>query len=552
MKNIKYLLLTVILIGYTACNEIEDVDLDPAEMVVELPELTSGDADFSNYVAVGASFTAGFTDQALFIAAQENSFPNFLAQQFAKVGGGNFVQPLMNDNNGGLLFMGTPIQSPRFFFDGAGPATLPASPTTEVTNVLSGSFNNMGIPGAKSFHFLANGYGSLAGVPIQAANPYFARMASNSNASILEDALAQGPTFFTLSEVGGNDVLGYALSGGTGMDQTGNPNAMSYGPADITDPGLFGQVFGGLVAAMTQNGAKGVVTTVPDITSLANFTTIPHDPLDPTNPSFGPLIPTLNGIFGQLNLVYAFLESQGVPNATERSIVFAEDAASAVVIKDESLADLTANITGVFLTNPAFPFFVESLGLPAAAAPLVADLLGTTYGQTRQATSDDLLLLASLPVIGTVNEAAVGALLGQNIPLEVAGQFSVEGITLPLADQWVLLPSEQAEIAAATSAYNATIESVANSNPNVALADLRAVLEQAATSGYSYDDYTMTTDLVFGGLISLDGVHLTARGYGLMAREFLSAIDGAFGSNFIEAGATPDAGDLPTNYPEGL
>ncbi|NNK28996.1 MAG: G-D-S-L family lipolytic protein, partial [Flavobacteriaceae bacterium] len=59
MKNIKYLLLTVILIGYTACNEIEDVDLDPAEMVVELPELTSGDADFSNYVAVGASFTAG-------------------------------------------------------------------------------------------------------------------------------------------------------------------------------------------------------------------------------------------------------------------------------------------------------------------------------------------------------------------------------------------------------------------------------------------------------------------------------------------------------------
>ena len=77
MKNIKYVLLAVILIGFTACNEIEDVDR--AEDLVVLPELTSGDADFSNYVALGASFTAGFTDNALFIAAQENSFPNQLA-----------------------------------------------------------------------------------------------------------------------------------------------------------------------------------------------------------------------------------------------------------------------------------------------------------------------------------------------------------------------------------------------------------------------------------------------------------------------------------------
>jgi len=547
MKNIKYILLSVALIGFTACNEIEDVDR--AEDMIVLPELTSGDADFSNYVAVGASFTAGFTDSALFIAGQENSFPNLLAQQFAKAGGGEFTQPLMNDNIGGLLFNGVPMPDgsfgPRLFFNGAGPATLSGTPTTEATTNLGGTFNNIGVPGAKSFHGALNGYGAF--------NPYFGRMASSPAASMIGDALAQAPTFFTLSEIGGgNDVLGYALSGGTGLDQTGNTNPLTYGNNDITDPNVFAQAFGGMVAALTQNGAKGVVTTVPDITSLANFTTIPHDPLDPTNPSFGPLIPTLNGIFGQLNLVYAFLEGQGIPNATDRSIVFAEDAASAVVIKDESLADLAANITGVFLLNPAFPAFVESLGLPAAAAPVVADLLGMTYGQTRQATPDDLLLLASLPVIGTVNEAAVGALLGQNIPLEVAGQFSVEGITLPLADQWVLLPSEQAEIATATSAYNATIESVANSNPNVALADLRAVLEQAATAGYPYDEYTMTTDLVFGGLISLDGVHLTARGYGLMAREFLSAIDGAFGSNFIEAGATPDAGDLPTNFPPGI
>jgi len=37
--------------------------------------------------------------------------------------------------------------------------------------------------------------------------------------------------------------------------------------------------------------------------------------------------------------------------------------------------------------------------LPAAAAPVVANLLGTIYGQTRQATADDLLVLTSSSVI---------------------------------------------------------------------------------------------------------------------------------------------------------
>jgi hypothetical protein len=134
----------------------------------------------------------------------------------------------------------------------------------------------------------------------------------------------------------------------------------------------------------------------------------------------------------------------------------------------------------------------------------------------------------------------------------VAAQFSVEGITLPLADQWVLTPQEQNAVAMATSAYNNTIFAVTDTNPNVAVADLRAVLEQAATSGYPYDQFIMDTSLVFGGMVSLDGVHLTARGYGLMATEFLVAIDEAFGSNFIASGTTPVAGDLPTNFSPAL
>lgn len=550
MKTLKYLLLSAVLIGFTSCSDDDSNEND----VQPLPELTAGTADFSKYVAVGGSFTAGFTDGALFIAGQQNSFPNILNQQFAFAGGGNFTQPLMNDNIGGLLFMGNVIQGPRLFFNPATsrPTPLDATPTTEVTNILSGPFNNMGVPGAKSFHLVAPGYGNLAGVPIGTANPYFARMASSSNATILGDAIVQNPTFFTLSEVGGNDVLSFALSGGTGVDQTGNFNPATYGGSDITDPNVFAQVFTSEVMALTANGAKGVVTNVPYITNLPHFTTVPFNPLSPSNPNFGPSIPTLNGVFGQLNQVYAFLQSVGaITNATERSVVFSTTAASAVVIKDETLTDISAQIAGVLNASPAFPAFVQSFGLPAAAAPLVANLLGSIYGQTRQATSADLFVLPSSSIIGTVNQSTFAFLQSQGLSAALAGQFSVEGVTNPLADKWVLIPSEQLAIKTATDAYNATIASVASAN-GLALVDFKGILEQASTTGISDGGFIFTTKLVTGGLVSLDGIHLTSRGYAVMANKFLEAIDATYGSNFIVAGVKADAGDYPTNFPPSL
>ncbi len=536
MKKIKYIALSFLTLGMVACENdlVQDLRDRNDNSGEPLSELTAGSADFSNYVSIGASFTAGYTDNALFIASQENSFPNIMASKFANIGGGTFNQPMMNDNFGGLAVGGTRITDPRLVFGGAGPVPLEAvvGPVTVSTDIAlnnpTGPFNNLGIPGAKSFHLVAPGYGNLANFPA-AANPYAVRVTGNApNASILELAMAQNPTFFSISEVGGNDVLGYALSGGDGS----NP---------ITDTPTFNASLNALVAGLTSTGAKGVIGNLPNITSLSHFTTVPYAPLDPTNETFGPLIPTLNGIFGQINLVY---EALGQP---DRAIVFSETSASPVVIKDESLVDISAQMAAAFNASPTFPAFIQSLGLPAAAAPLVANLLGATYGQTRQATAEDLLVLPSSSVIGTVNSDFYAFLTSQGIPATLAGQFSVEGITYPLDDKWVLLPSEQAEIAMATQEYNATISNVASTN-NLALVDLNSILEQASTTGIMFDDYNMNTDLVFGGLVSLDGVHLTARGYALMANSFLEAIDATYGSNFGASGNLAEAGDFPTNY----
>ncbi|MGS2725525.1 G-D-S-L family lipolytic protein [Psychroserpens sp. BH13MA-6] len=538
MKTIKYIVLSAILIGFTACNDEEDFDM--TEEAVVLPELTAGSADFSNYVSLGNSLTAGFTDNALFIASQENSFPKILSEKFALVGGGSFTQPLTNDNIGGLILGGNVVVNPvtmdtlfkpRLVFGGAGPVNLadvvgPILPTTDFAlNNPTGPFNNLGVPGAASFHLLAPGYGNLANFPT-AANPYAVRITGNTDASILELAMAQSPTFFSLW-IGNNDVLGYATSGGAS--------------GALTDQATFDFAYSTLISTLTSQGAQGVVANIPDVTTIPYFTTVPHNPLDPTNEDFGPQIPTLNGVFGQLNQVFAFL---GVP---ERSIVFSETEASAVVISDESLPNLSAQITGVLNASPTFPAFVQSFGLPAAAAPIVANLFGIVYGQARQATADDLLVLPSASTIGEVNEVFAGFLESQGLSPALAAQFAVEGVSLPLEDKWVLLPTEQAEVATATAGFNATISASASS-AGLAFVDANALLTQLANGGITSGEFTLTANLVTGGAFSLDGVHPNSRGYALIANEFMRAIDVTYGSNFEASGNFVNVGNYPTNY----
>ncbi|WP_053976848.1 SGNH/GDSL hydrolase family protein [Mangrovimonas xylaniphaga] len=528
--NTKYIWLLAISLGFMACDSDDTI----APSTEPLPELTAGEADFSNYVSLGNSLTSGYTDGALFIASQENSYPNILASQFSLADGGTFTQPLMNDNYGGLALAGNRIASPRLVFGGAGPVPLESvigtvTVTTDIaTNNPTGPFNNMGVPGAKSFHLLAPGYGNIANLSAGLANPYFVRMTgATPDASVIEMAMAQNPSFFTMW-IGNNDVLGYALSGADGS-------------SPITDQPTFDYAISTLVTTLTSGGAKGVVANIPDITTIPHFTTVPYNPLDPSNPDFGPQIPTLNAIFGALNQVYVAI------GAPERAIVFSETEASAVVIKDESLEDISSTITGALMASPTFPAFIGQFGLPEEAAPLVAALLGQTYGQTRQANENDLFVLTSSTVIGTVNSSYAGALMAQGLPQALAGQFSVEGITLPLEDKWVLIPTEQTEIATATNSFNATIQAAASA-AGLAMVDANAMLYQLANGGLTDGDFTLSANLVTGGAMSLDGVHLTSRGYAAIANAFLKAIDQTYGSNFEASGNLVDIGNFPTNY----
>jgi hypothetical protein len=75
--------------------------------------------------------------------------------------------------------------------------------------------------------FTAPGYGSAAGV-LAGANPYYARFSTSESSTVIDDAAATG-AFFTLW-IGNNDILGYASSGGSGVDN----NETGSRPVSIT------------------------------------------------------------------------------------------------------------------------------------------------------------------------------------------------------------------------------------------------------------------------------------------------------------------------------
>ncbi|UZO81174.1 G-D-S-L family lipolytic protein [Aquimarina sp. ERC-38] len=500
LKDVTYIVFCAI--GLIACEPEFDNPIEESE------EFTSGEADFSNYVALGNSITAGLASNALFISGQENSFPNILATtHFAATGGGDFVQPLVANNAGGLLLNGMPIQGRRLVLavdeDGnRAPREFTGQEIqTEVSTILTGPFNNMGVPGAKSYHLVAPGYGSIQGLgtPIPTANPYFVRFASSPSTTILADALAQNPTFFSLW-IGNNDILGYAVSGGTGVDQTGNLDPTTYGPNDITDPDVFAGVYRDVVTRLTGAGAKGVLVTIPDVTSIPFFTTVPFNPIPldaataaGTNAAYAQYNGGLQAAFAALNGTGLFSEDE----VASRTINFSEGQ-NAVVIFDENLTDLGA-------INPAF-----------AALPKI-----------RQATPEDLLVLTSSSVIGT--------------RLDPADPATTIGVGVPLEDKWVLTPSEQEEISTALTSYNNTIETIADTN-ELALYDANAALAEVAATGVSFNGGTVTATFGSGGAFSLDGVHPTPRVHAIVANGIARAIENTYRASLPSV----DPGDYGT------
>lgn len=385
-----------------------------------------GSADLSKYIALGSGMTAGFADGELYKSMQAFSLGNILATQFSQAGGGSFKQPLMLDDLGfgqrRVLGIATDCQG----VSSLAPIAMPGTPNPG--NFLpvgaQGPYQNMGVPGSKLLHILAPGLGVL--------NPYFGRFSSNpTTASIIGDASAQNPTFFSLWSV--EDAIWFAKDGG-------------YNVADsLTPVPQFTAYLNNILMAMMANGAKGVLANIPDIMSLPYFTTVPYNSL---------------------------------------------------VLTEQAKVDLL---------NAAYGPYGLSFGL--GANPWVIQDLTSPTG-FRQIQAGEMLLL-TLP----------------QDSLKCGGW----GTLKPIPHKYVLDAGEITATRNAISALNAVIAEAAQSK-GLAYADVNLLLKQAE-QGITFDAVTLTTRFVSGGLFSLDGLHLNAKGNAIVANLFIDAINARYGAN---------------------
>ncbi|MEZ0131609.1 G-D-S-L family lipolytic protein, partial [Flavobacterium sp. LBUM151] len=203
-------------------------------------------------------------------------------------------------------------------------------------------------------------------------------------------------------------------------DRTGNLNPATYGSNDITDPTVFANVYSSMVTALTANGAKGVVANLPYITALPYFTTVPYNPL--TAKSLGnndeavgkATIQALNAqLYGPLKQALTAF------SAGDRINLLSETGSNPLLIKDESLPNLSAQLTAAF---------TPTLGAQTAA------FYGAVFGQARQAKATDLPVLPTRTVIGTAPVAS-----DSGIGIAPPAPLNKFGVTYPLQDKHVLI-----------------------------------------------------------------------------------------------------------------
>ncbi|WP_045114680.1 SGNH/GDSL hydrolase family protein [Microscilla marina] len=250
-------LIGLLFIGFTSCKEVT-----PSPTPTLPTAASAGTADFSKYIAVGNSLTAGLTNGGLYNDGMQYAFPNLLAGQFAQVSGGAFVQPTFGagkENGSGFLKL-TDLK-PTIVNETSNLAIIGvgADGKTNLLEKYTGDLNNLGIPGIKVAEITTAGYGfnNAAGF-----NNYFERLLGTSDATSnyvdFVTAKSSGVTFFSCW-MGGNDVLRYAVDGGAA-------------PEFITPTAMFETNYKSLLDKF--GSAKGILITIPKLTFAAHFTTV--------------------------------------------------------------------------------------------------------------------------------------------------------------------------------------------------------------------------------------------------------------------------------------
>ncbi len=423
MKNLNKFLLSLLIVAgiFVGCDTKTELNAPSAP--------ATGAANFSKFVSIGNSLTAGLQSNALYESSQVNSFGALIAKQVQTP----YEQPLISDPGfGGRMEV---VSLSPFV------STVNTTPGQPLNANYGAAYNNMGIPGALLPDVLlaTSSETSLSG------NPIF-DLILRGQGTALQQALSLNPTFMTVW-IGNNDILGHAAYGG----------ALPYTPTPV-----FNQLYAQLMGALAQAGVKAAVANIPDITTIPFFTTV------------GP------------GLGFALKELQQ-QNPQVQGLVF----------------ELSTGNPPIGLATQDDLITLQHL-IPLSAA-FATDYLGD---QTGKYYSDN-----GIPVPPYVDTNYPFGLTPQN----------------PWPNRLILDKQEVINSLNVINSYNATIWRETRKY-GFALVDVNRELRDIRQNGLSVDGLQFTSAYGTGGLFSLDGVHPTTRGYGIIANKFIYTINNHYGA----------------------
>jgi phospholipase/lecithinase/hemolysin len=221
-----------------------------------LPSLAQ-QADFTRFVQLGDSLTAGYTDDCWVKHGQVDSYGAIIARQ---AGATDFQQPLLDEPGVGGGGVG-PGKGCLVLQSLAPAFTRKNSVVTPLNLTLARPYNNLGVPGFRIKDVTTTKAAAQNGNPLTD----LVLRGLGGGTTALQQAASETPTFVTVW-IGNNDVLGAATSGTVIDGVTVTPLANF--AADI-------QTIAQTLKAAQGGTGKGIFFTIPDVTAIPFVSTIP-------------------------------------------------------------------------------------------------------------------------------------------------------------------------------------------------------------------------------------------------------------------------------------
>ena len=581
MKTINKLILVLGLVGLIISCKPE----------IEVPAPSSGGLDLSNYLAIGNSLTAGFMDAGLYLEGQDQSTPAILAKQFMEVNPNlPFSQPTVPvDGSGYIKLQALDLANQIFVFE-----QIPADPSW--TDKIPGTYQNLGITGIRVKDITVNGYGASVE---QGNPYFYRILAPEEAMKSYLDKVGEAEISVYTCWIGNNDMLDYAISGGAfgtaGLPVTGinglspvNEFEASY---DALMSVLNGKGAKGILGTIPDIEVIPFFNLIPYNSIVLDEATAAQangfyaseiDPVLEENVESGVIdliatdtvisvavIPDLADTTIWLQTYQAaLLDGKNEQEAADSAYAFLNSPVgqgASAQLQAALNAELPNYLLGIPVSPELQPLF-DQIGLLLENDPQLQAGIAQTRAQIQQAYDAGLLpeleaeiafrteqAIAGLKALGYYPSFEVGpnpfvieVPVTQANPLGLRQMVEGEKVLFtafpvlsdpfqalaPQPDEFILTSDELDSLRSFTQEYNDIIKGYESGD--VGVIDMNVLLS-ALNAGVFMDGTEVDGTYIQGGLFSLDGVHLTPRGYAIVANAYIDAINSKFNASIPPA-----------------